>query len=561
MTLACRRSSRFGPVLLAALAFAPACEPDADPQAIDSQTNWLSVCQIDAQCGDLHCVCGVCTNPCDTDKDCKSLKGTACISSDEVGAIAQCGGGAGPGPGLCMPRCDDSACARGQMCVASVCTPVPAPTLHVRIDPRDRFQVLTGFGASVAYSEADITTHPRKDALYAALFAGLGLDVLRLRNRYGHPGEDDLASAVQLVAAAKTSLGRTPTVFMTSWSPPPALKANGGIRCSGNPDTCTLSKTPAGAFDYAGFGAYWRSALDAYGAAGVVPDFIGIQNNPDWVPTSAELGEACRFLPFEGTAPLIGGGPNTMLRYPGFVQAHTATLAALAGASSIPKILAPETSDADSVASYLGALDTSTIDAVSHHLYGMNPEAPNLSSLSFVGDLANQNKKPIFQTEMQADGFGTAVLIHHTMTTEGASAYLQSTLASSATGPATNTQALVGLANGDFTLQDAYYSMRHFALFTDPGWTRIATTASAPTLLASSWQSPDGGALTVIVVNTSITDVEANLELSTGNFPPTSRVIRTVFNGLERTAELGRLSAQGVLRIPGRAIATIAFTK
>ena len=32
--------------------FVLGCEPDrSDPQAIDSQTNWLSFCQIDAQCG------------------------------------------------------------------------------------------------------------------------------------------------------------------------------------------------------------------------------------------------------------------------------------------------------------------------------------------------------------------------------------------------------------------------------------------------------------------------------------------------------------------------------
>ena len=46
MRFAWRSSSRVGPVLLTALALA--CEPDPDPQAIDSQTNWLSVCRIDA---------------------------------------------------------------------------------------------------------------------------------------------------------------------------------------------------------------------------------------------------------------------------------------------------------------------------------------------------------------------------------------------------------------------------------------------------------------------------------------------------------------------------------
>jgi hypothetical protein len=37
-----------------------------------------------------------------------------------------------------------------------------------------------------------------------------------------------------------------------------------------------------------------------------------------------------------------------------------------------------------------------------------------------------------------------------------------------------------------------------------------------------------------------------------------ARVIRTVFNGVERSAELGVLSPERVVRLPGRAIVTIA---
>jgi glucuronoarabinoxylan endo-1,4-beta-xylanase len=542
------------------------CEPDSnDPQVIDSQTNWLSFCQIDAQCGSRQCICGVCTSTCITEIDCADLKGTACVAADDIGAIAQCGGGRmpgpGPGPGLCLPRCSDAACAKGQMCVAGVCTPVPTPTARVQIDPRARHQVLTGFGATVAYYEEDITTHPRKDALDSALFADLGLDVLRFRNRYGHTGEDDLGFSKDLLDAAKASLGRTPTIFMTSWSPPPALKANGAIACSGNPDTCMLTKTPAGSFDYPAFAAYWRSSLDAYATAGVVPDYIGIQNNPNWVPSFSESGEACKFLPVEGTTTVFTGGKNVTVRYPGFAQAQAATLAAFAGASSVPKVLAPETSDVESVAGYLATLDTSTLSAVSHHLYGVNPEMVNLSSLRSVGDLTKQDGMPIFQTEMTADGFGTALLIHYTTTVEGASAYLQQSLASAATGPATNRQALVGLTDRDFTLQEPYYSLRHFARYTDPGWVRIDASSSSESLLVSSWQSPDEAALAVVLVNASTFDVDAKLELETGSWPATSQVIRTVFGGVERTANLGSLSAEGILRVPGRAIATIAFSK
>jgi O-glycosyl hydrolase len=447
------------------------------------------------------------------------------------------------------------------MCVAGVCTPVPTPTARIEIDPGTRHQVLTGFGATVAYSERDITIHPQKDALYAALFADLGLDVLRLRNRYGHPGEDDLTSASALVAAARESLGRPPAVFMTSWSPPPALKANGAVTCNGNLDTCTLSKTPAGSFDYAAFAAYWRSSLDAYATAGVTPDYIGIQNNPNWVPTFSEAAEACKFLPVEGTAPVFTPGGTMTVRYPGFAEAQAATVAALSGASSVPDVLAPETTDAESVEAYLEALDASTLGAVSHHLYGVDPEAPDLASLTALGDLARKAGKPIFQTEMQADGLGTALLIHHSTTLEGASAYLQTSLTSWVSGPGSNALALVGLTMGSFILQEPYHSLRHFALHTDPGWVRIDASSSAANLLASSWQSPDEESLTVVLVNASRSDVDAKLELTTGDWPATSRVTRTVFGGVERSAALGALSAEGILRVPARSISTVAFSR
>jgi hypothetical protein len=38
-----------------------------------------------------------------------------------------------------------------------------------------------------------------------------------------------------------------------------------------------------------------------------------------------------------------------------------------------------------------------------------------------------------------------------------------------------------------------------------------------------------------------------------------AEVTRTVFEGVERAAELGALSAEGVVRVPARSIATIAF--
>jgi hypothetical protein len=59
--------------------------------------------------------------------------------------------------------------------------------------------------------------------------AELGLDVLRLRNRFGYTGDDDLSSAGEIVSGVAASLGREPTLLLTSWSPPATMKANGTV--------------------------------------------------------------------------------------------------------------------------------------------------------------------------------------------------------------------------------------------------------------------------------------------------------------------------------------------
>jgi O-glycosyl hydrolase len=442
--------------------------------------------------------------------------------------------------------------------VASVCTPVPTPDVEVSVDTTARREPLIGFGATVAFAEEEITTHPRKAELHAAAFAGLGLDVLRLRNRFGHTGDDDLRSARALLDAATQSLGRAPTLLLTSWSPPATLKAGAAVECHGNPDTCTLNKTASGDFDYAGFATFWRDSLEAYAANGVVPDFIGIQNNPNWVPASQEIGEACKFLPSEGSATVSINGSDVVVDYPGYAEALSATLEALEGLPARPRVLAPETSNFESVADYARVLDRSQIDALAHHLYGTAADSMDAGAFASLGELARDYALPLLQTEMQADGFGTAQLIHYTVVRQGGSAYLQTTLTSSMAAPTANLQALIGIDATDFRLQDPYFAMRHFAFDTNPGWVRVDAVSSHPDIMSSAWLSPAEDALTVVLLNAGPVPHKARMT------PParftSSRVTRTVFAGSERGASLGALPAEGMLSIPARAIVTVAFS-
>jgi hypothetical protein len=240
------------------------------------------------------------------------------------------------------------------------------------------------------------------------------------------------------------------------------------------------------------------------------------------------------------------------------LEAQAATLKALKGLTPMPKVIAPETSDFASVQSYLAALDPSTVNAVAHHLYGVDPENVDLTGLAATGQVAPD--KPLFQSEMQADGLGTALLIHYTTTVENAAAYLQTTLTSSATGPATNFDALVGVTATDFTIRQPYYAMRHYSLNTDPGWTRIDAVSSSSTLLSSAWLAPGANALTVVLINDGTTDQTAGLDFVNGEHLTHSVVSRTVFDGVERGAVLGSLSVDGVVKVPARSIVTVAFS-
>jgi glucuronoarabinoxylan endo-1,4-beta-xylanase len=534
-----------------------ACEPKSGPQT-DSQTNWLRACSSQSDCGDLDCICGACTRLCDRDAACKALGDTSCLTAQEVGVVALCSGTSPSVAGLCLPACRDGSCPEGQMCVAGACNPVPKPAVHVVVDGDVENQTLVGIGATLAYVEADVLKHPRSAELVDAMFSGLGLDILRLRNRYGYTGDDDLGVTRDIVDAATESLGRTPTLILQSWSPPSTSKANGSTVCQGDLDTCTLAKTEDGSFDYAGYADYWRASVEAYAAVGVVPDFIGLQNNPDFVPTVVTPGEGCRFLPREGTATVVVGGTQVRVDYPGYAEALAAVADRLTSLSPSPKLIAPDVSVAASLSGYVAELDLARVAALSHHLYWTDPSTVDVDAFQALGNVGKNNDLPLFQTEMESDGIGTAVLMHYSLAVEGAAAYLLGVLVRPVSSSPVALGTLIATDTSGFTLDDAYHAVRHYALYTDPGWIRVGAASDTAELLASGWASPARDALTLVLVNPTTSDLDVELDL--GDYGSmTSEVTRTVFSGVERSADLGALSAPGILRVPGQAIVTVAL--
>ena len=541
-----------------------ACSSE-EPQT-GSQTNWLKSCNSSADCGDLDCVCGTCTVACETTESCSELTPGECINTGDRGAVALCNG-LTPEESLCLQRCNDAECPNGSQCIAGICSPAREPSVRIEIDPSTTAQELIGLGASVAYDGDAIIAHPEKSALYDAMFSDSGLDIIRLRVRFNGDNPQVLAEATELVAEAQARMETPPLVFLASSSPPPNLKANGIKFCPQLDPNCTLTRAADGGFDYAGFADYWRSTLEAYETAGVVPDFVSIQNNPDWLPPYLEGGEACRFLPEEGTISVtLADGTTVDAEFPGYQTALRAVRAAIAPLGRTYSFVAPDSGNLAALTPYTDVLEPGSYEVIGYHLFGNAPPYIPFGELEDLKAVRDATGVPHMQTEMGANGLGTAVLLHHTFVTAGGSAYIQNQFVSQ--GIDQNGTSPIGSDAETFELQPPYHALAHYARSTEPGWLLAGATASGEEpeelegVLASAWVSPDASELTIVVVNQadSYSDVLISAPPDWEAALTEANVTRTVFNGIERSADLGKLPPDRVLRIPGRSVVTITAT-
>jgi glucuronoarabinoxylan endo-1,4-beta-xylanase len=153
--------------------------------------------------------------------------------------------------------------------------------------------------------------------------------------------------------------------------------------------------------------------------------------------------------------------------------------------------------------------------------------------------------------------FDTAWLMNNALTLENASAYIYWELVWNPMPPT----GLVTIANPSpssaYTINDTYYALKHFARWTDPGWVRVDATSSVSAVRASAFLSPDGGSLTVVLLNTGGKDhlVATN---ATG-FSYGSLAIYRSSGDSERTAEVAP-DSDGNILLPPRSIATVTYT-
>lgn len=452
---------------------------------------------------------------------------------------------------------------------AAACSPIPPPpagpavdatpfAVTATVDTGVRHQVMQGFGGAIAFYVNFVARHPRRDEIYQALFVDLGIQMLRIGNWYQNvndSGASGLDDTVAVVQGATAALGHPPLLEMSSWSPPAVLKSTGHVNDGG-----TLAPMVPGGDRYADFGRWWAEALAQHAAQGVVPDYISIQNEPDFMDSR---WQTCRLDAREGD--------NA-----GYDKALLAVTAALAanGQSSRPRLLGPEIAGiaGNGLATYLGALEDGPgideLDGIAHHLYSGAIGKSFNAAMASVAGMGVATHKPLFMTEFGPelpDMFETAWLINTAVTVENVSAYLYwpLTWAPPAAGDVPSglitTENPNGMADwqspSGYTINDTYYALRHFSKWIEPGWQRVGTSSTADVVGLSAFASPDGQRLTIVLLNADTAPHAVSVD--TGAFPFAVSTVYRTSGGDERTADTGPLA--GPVMLPARALATVTL--
>lgn len=350
-------------------------------------------------------------------------------------------------------------------------------TTRISSDTTIRHQTMDGIGGSIAFNTPDYEalSATKKNEIENLLYVNCGIDIVRLRTGNSDALNNELAMRAQRNGAKS---------LLTCWSPPASLKSNNSI-VSG-----TL-RIVSGKYDYAGFADWWYARLSA---SNWMHDFISIQNEPSYDPGDKET---CRFFANETVPATTSGSASYRL-------AMDAVYNKIKNEPKRPQFIAvdAETHSAfNSIAPTVSAL--SYVNHLGFHNYGTN---------DFAGVKSRYNGNRGWMTEWGADPdildnwLVLATNIHETLVNANASAYLAWRMVhGNNTG---QVWAMIGVDNGQYQVQNSFYSVKHFAKHISSGDQRIEVTNSGTNanLRVSGYLNVAGNKINLIVLNTGGTD-------------------------------------------------------
>lgn len=405
-------------------------------------------------------------------------------------------------------------------------------------------QKIEGFGSALAFYESWVTDHPAKEEMYRLVFSDLGLDWLRIRNDFKYQENYALYSK-EFVQKAKQWRGDSIRVLMCGWTPPATLKNNNNV------NNGTLKKDENG-FVYDAYANYWRDALLAYHKAGIRPDWLSIQNEPDWL---TDKWETCKFEPKESE------------KYPGYDKAFDAVVAKLKDIDGRPQLLGSEMLGIGNNQFYAyntPVKDKADLFAYAYHLYnGGDPDHPDSYNAALQNIKKDFGNKPNVMTEFEhrkGEWYKTAWLMNNLLTEANVSAYFYWDLIWPNSG-------LIDIDNPydkgswrntkGFQKTSHYYAFKHFSKFIDAGYVRIDHKSSNQFLKTSAYLSPDGKSMTIIMINPTEKEITTTLEVK-------DKAVKDA-HSYQSTSdaffkESVNLPADKKMRLPSRSVTTIVVS-
>ncbi|MBY0426733.1 MAG: hypothetical protein K2Q22_13925, partial [Cytophagales bacterium] len=375
----------------------------------------------------------------------------------------------------------------------------------------------------------------------------------------------------ELVTTATSLLGYTPKIMISSWSPPAGIKGNNSVNGTDqNPVTSApypTLKNVNGGFVYTSFADWWKQSVLLYQQNGIYPDYISLQNEPNWNPGY----EGCLFNATESA------------NIAGFPQALSALRTSINTiGTNRPKILGPEVFGigSDAFQNYVNNfLNVNDADALCYHQYtGGNPQSPDSfnSNLAAVGVTSASKGKQVFMSEYigvtpSQDGKDTlsntlnlAWLIHNNLTQANASAYIIWDLIWGG-----KSADIIGVENpwtpgswstpNGYLVQQQYYALKQYTKFVRSGWLRVDAGNNSTNFRTSSYRSIDGDSMAVVILN--VGNSVGKMGLNLGNFIASSGLIYQTNGTNLQCSNTGIYMPGSVLTLPARSITTLTLNR
>ena len=446
----------------------------------------------------------------------------------------------------------------------------------VTVDPSATAQKVTGFGGASVYYQSWIKNLPAADqeALFDTAFTGLNISLLRVGNWYQDEDITKVQDDIDIVKAAKARLGDHMKIQMSSWSAPAKLKPSGNLNGKVDGQKIKSQNTlkpsnsdPYGKYVYSDFANWWKKSLEAYKAAGISPDYVSLQNEPDM---EADYEETL----FE---------PTETNEIAGYKEALNAVYDAVKGQT---KLIGPEPLGIgySNFEKYTKELDANKLDGYSYHLYHAGDGNDNSGNnyldpenfrkpMKAIADVYGKGDKPIIMTEFcpmldeprEKDMLGLAQIMQIGFTDGRLSGYIawqlfwgyHSQMIGVCPGAGWDLD-----GSGKYVCDDAgfkifpeYHAMRHYSKFVNPGASVIASTTAEANLKTVAFLSANGDSISTILINTGSTAIQLDNPAIVGYGLITA--VQSKENGLKSK----NVTISNCTVLPARSITTLVYKK